>query len=452
MPRLFWKLFMSYWLALILFSAGLLLSASVYLEHIRAMHDEAHNTMGFKERAQSARDLAAKQGLPGLTAWAEQVDQEELLPILVLDKKGQDLLQRAVSGVALSHLHRHQAMVRAKIPDNQTYHAVTLADGTEYWMVPDSVGVTLNRLLTRPRVILVPLILASLIGAIVCLLLAYYLASPIRRIRHAAIAYASGDLSHRVAPSMGSRRDEIVDLAIAMDDMAGHLDALLESKRSLLRDISHELRSPLARVQLALGLARQRCNASGEALDPIQHEVTRLNDLIGAILTFSRVDSGLQPIQHEYLELSMLIAEAAKSTQLECSPRNVQVEVETVSRGDYTGSPMLLYSAIENVLRNAANYAPDNSKISVRLEEIVDANNEHEYRIQISDQGHGVPEAMLTEIFRPFIRVEETFKGGMGLGLAISQRIVQACNGRIHAENVPEGGLRVSIHLPRVPC
>lgn len=446
MHRLFWKLFLTFWLALVLFGAGTLFSASHYLEHIRALHDDAHNKMGFKDRAEAARAVAAREGLPGLTSWAEVVDGQEILPILVLDQNGHDLLNRDVSGTALAHLHRHQELVRAHQPDAQYYHAVTLPDGREYWLVMDSVGVSLKRCLSRPRVIAVPLILATLASGIVGLLLAQYLVVPMLRLRRATQAYAAGDLSYRVAPTFGRRRDEVVDLAEAMDDMAESLNTLLESKRALLRDISHELRSPLARVQAALGLARQRDGGAETELALIQHETERLNDLIGSILTFSRLDSGLRPLHHKSMELAGLLGEAVESARVDANPHQIQIDFKAEGKGDFVGDPILLYSAFENVLRNAVHHAPDASLIEVRYAEVSAAGSGH--LIQVRDQGPGVPTPMLQAIFQPFVRVDQGRGDGIGLGLAISQRIVQAYKGRITAENHPDGGLLVSIYLP----
>jgi two-component system sensor histidine kinase CpxA len=448
MHRLFWKLFLTNSLALILFAGGVLFAASAFLDHIRALHDDAHNRMGFKERAETAREIAATQGLPGLAAWAEEVDGQELLPILVLDPHGHDLLNRSVSGTALTHLHRHQGLVRAHLPDDQHYHAVTLPDGREYWLLIDSVGVTLKRFLTRPKVIAIPLALAALVSVMMGLLLAQYLAAPLRRLRRATQAYAAGDLSRRVAPSFGSRRDEIVDLAVAMDNMAESLDALLESKRALLRDISHELRSPLARVQAALGLARQRAVGAEEELGHIQHETERLNDLIGAILTYSRMDSGLQPLRREVLELAGLLGEAVESARVEADLRRIRIDYMSNTKGDFVGDSMLLYSAFENVLRNAVQHAPEASRITVRLVEDGGPGKQAEFLVQVLDQGPGVPPPMLQAIFQPFVRVDQERGEGLGLGLAISQRIIQAYKGHIRAENHPDGGLLVSSIFP----
>ncbi len=447
--RLFWKLFLTFWLALVLFGAGTLFSASQYLENIRALHDDAHNKMGFKDRAETARAIAAREGMPGLTRWAEVVDHQEVLPVLVLDPKGHDLLDREVSSTALAHLRQHQDAVRAHLQDEQHYHGVTLPDGREYWLVMDTVGVSLKRCLSRPRVIAVPIILATLASGLVGVLLAQYLVVPMLRLRRATQAYAVGDLSYRVAPSFGRRRDEVVDLAVAMDDMAESLDALLESKRALLRDISHELRSPLARVQAALGLARQRDGADLPELALIQHEAERLNDLIGSILDYSRLDSGLRPLHHKPLELAGLLAEAVESTRVEADPHRIEIEFKADGRGDFVGDPILLYSAFENILSNAVHHAPEGSHIEVRYSDNSAAGNGH--LIEVLDQGPGVPTPMLQAIFQPFVRVDQGRGDGIGLGLAISQRVVQAYKGRITAENLPDGGLRVSIHLPHSP-
>jgi two-component system, OmpR family, sensor histidine kinase CpxA len=448
MHRLFWKLFLTFWLALVVFGAGTLFTASLYLEHLRALHDDSHNKMGFKDRADAARDIASHEGLPGLTAWAEKVDGEEVLPILVLDRHGHDLLRRDVSGMALAHLRHHQEVVRAHLPDDQRYHAVTLPDGSEYWLIMDSIGVSLKRCLSRPKVIAVPLALATLASVLVGLILAQYLVVPMLRLRRATQAYAAGDLSYRVAPSFGRRRDEIVDLAVAMDDMAESLDTLLESKRVLLRDVSHELRSPLARVQAALGLARQRDGGAEQELALIQHETERLNDLIGSILTYSRLDSGLRPLQHKPLELAELLGEAVESARVEADQKQIRIDLECADAGNYEGDAMLLYSTFENVLRNALHHAPENSRIRVNLAQVAASGRLPELRVQVRDQGPGVPEPMLQAIFKPFVRVDQSHGEGIGLGLAISQRIIQAYRGRIVAENHPEGGLQVSIHLP----
>ena len=446
--RLFWKLFLSYWAALILFAAGTLIVASLYIEHTRAGHDKLDPQQQFQSHLNDAR-AAAAGGIESLTRWAHRVDAHELVPILVLDRSGHDLLGRETPERIQIRLQRLQ--LREMSGSSESRRSIGLADGREYWLIPDFEGATLRRFITRPRVMAVPLVLAALVGGLVCLLLARYLVSPIERLRRATLAYASGDFSQRVSPALGGRRDEIADLARAMDDMAERLDAMLASQRALLRDVSHELRSPLARVQAALGLARQRGGAEGE-LTRIERETERLNDLIGAILSFSRLESGVRAPVREPVELDQLLIDVANDAGLEADRRHVGVNAEPVAQATILGDPVLLHSALDNVLRNAVRHAPENSSVDVSLVEDVQDGITGSYVVRVRDQGAGVPADMLDRIFEPFVRVNTAQTGqasGIGLGLAIARRAVQAHNGSIEARNHPGGGLLVTIRLPR---
>lgn len=448
MNRLFWKLFLSYWAALILFAAGTLIAASLYIEHTRAGHDRLDPQQQFQSHLRDAR-LAAAGGLEGLSRWARRMDAHELVPLLVLDRDGRDLLGRETPERTLIRLQRLQQ--REKSNSTEPRRTIELADGREYWLIPDFEGATLRRFISRPRVMAVPLVLAALVGGLVCLLLARYLVSPIERLRRATQAYASGDFTQRVSPALGERRDEIADLAHAMDDMAERLDAMLESQRALLRDVSHELRSPLARVQAALGLARQRGGAESE-LDRIEKEAERLNDLIGAILAFSRLESGVRTPAREPVDLDQLLKEAVDNANLEASPRRVAVHLEHIAQAPFLGDPLLLHSALDNVLRNAVRHAPENSTVDVSLTEDTDDADKGDYVVRVRDHGPGVPEDMLERIFEPFVRVntaQTTQSGGVGLGLAIARRAVKAHTGSMGATNHAGGGLLVTIRLPR---
>jgi two-component system sensor histidine kinase CpxA len=340
---------------------------------------------------------------------------------------------------------------REKSNSAEPRRTIELADGREYWLIPDFEGATLRRFISRPRVMAVPLVLAALVGGLVCLLLARYLVSPIERLRAATQAYASGDFSQRVSPALGERSDEIADLAHAMDHMAERLDAMLKSQRALLRDVSHELRSPLARVQAALGLARQRGGAEAE-LDRIDREAERLNDLIGAILSFSRLESGVRIPAREPVELDQLLLEVAEDARLEAGRRKLIVIAEPVPQASILGDPMLLHSALDNVLRNAVRHAPEGSSVEVSLTEDTPDGHRNGYVVRVRDHGPGVPDDMLSRIFEPFVRVSAAQagqSGGVGLGLAIAQRAVEAHNGSIGARNHAGGGLVVTIRLPR---
>lgn len=453
MHRLFWKLFVTYWVALILFALGSLFAASFYLDWTRARHDAANPAQEYATLTEAARSAAAVQGKAGLRKWAARLDAEELVPVLVLDGAGHDLLQRDVSPGALAHLQRHMKREQDLPPGDEGRHTIRLPDGSEYWLVPDFQGATLSRFLSRPRVIAAPLIIATLVSGLVCLLLARYLTLPMERLRQASQAYAAGDFSKRVGPSLGRRRDEIVDLAHALDNMAERLNALLDSQRGLLRDVSHELRSPLARVQAALGLARQRGAGAEKELDRIERETERLNELIGAILTFSRLDSGVYHVAHEPIDLGAALLEAVENARLEAADRGIRVDYAGSGLASCMGDPMLLHSALDNVLRNAVLYSPDNGLVEVTLATEPDQGGRVGRVIRIRDHGPGVPDAILASIFEPFVRTDAARarnRGGVGLGLAIARRAIQAQQGRIQADNHPQGGLLVTIRLPGI--
>jgi two-component system sensor histidine kinase CpxA len=447
--RLFLKLFLSYWAALILFAAAVIGAAAVYLDRTRARHDAAPR-FGHAEGNRSAAQAAADSGgLDGLRKWATSVDADELVPLLVLDREGRDLLDREVSQRALTHLSRHMLDRSGEAPEWRA--PIHVSGGPQFWLVPDPYGATLLRLVTRPKVITVPLILAALVGGLVCFALARYLVSPIARLRDATHAYAAGDFTQRVGPTLGRRRDEIAELAQALDNMAERVGALVESQRTLLRDISHELKSPLARVQVAVGLARQRTGSLAvPELDRIEHEAERLSALIGQVLSLSRFESGVQP-RREWLELDGLILEVLKDAAMEAQSGECALRFATRTPCLMPGDPMLLQSALENVVRNAVRYAPAGSEVVIHL--LADPANGG-YVVRVSDRGPGVPGEMLTRIFEPFVRVDAARgpnSGGVGLGLAIARRAVVAHGGSIEAANRRDGGLDVTIRLPKTP-
>lgn len=465
MNRLFWKLFFAFWVALVLFAGAVVLSASLYIDHIRAERDLASPQQRLDRRLAEAQAAADQGGIEALRDWARAADRSELVPLLLVDADGEELLDRDVPPRAVGHLRRHAEPrdderrdradrgPRGREPRGPQ-RAVSLPNGQRFWLVPDFKSVTLGRFLGRPRVIAVPLLSAALAGAVVCLLLARYLAAPIACLRRATLAYAGGDFSHRVGPTLGRRRDEIVDLAFALDHMAERLDTLMRAQRTLLRDVSHELRSPLARVQAALGLARQRGGAAAEAeLDRIERETERLNEMIGQILSLSRADAdGAAALRPEPLAMEELLQDLVADADLEAGARQGTVKLEAPAPVHVEGDPALLHSALENVLRNAIRHTAEGTEVTVSL--LAGAEAGTGCTIRIEDRGPGVPEEMLAQIFQPFVRVGEArdrHSGGYGLGLAIAERAVRAHGGSIHAESRAEGGLVVVIRLPQRP-
>ena len=285
-------------------------------------------------------------------------------------------------------------------------------------------------------------------GLVLCYLLALYLTSPIRKLRVAAQKLADGDLQTRVATSVGRRRDELADLARDFDEMAERIESLVTSQQRLNRDISHELRSPLARLNVALEIAKQKSGAETQPiLDRIETESTRLNEMISRLLILAKLESGSEEIEPVRIDLADLVRDIASDADFEAKARGKSVEVSSVApKCTVMGSENLLRSAIENVLRNAVRYTADDTMVDVSLT----AGNGHAV-LRVLDHGGGVPDDELANLFRPFYRIGEARErktGGIGLGLAIAERAIHAHKGTITAKNNGDG-LTVEITLAR---
>lgn len=444
MYRLFWKLFLSFWLALILFAVGAIFAISAYLEHANARQDRSQEE-GFRGVVAAAQAAADAGAYPGLVAWVKERDGEQLIPLLLLDTSGKDALGREVPLRVLARLERLLANPAGGTSERR--NLVALPDGRQLWLIPDFQGASLSRLVSRPKVMALQLVLATLIGGAVCFGLAWYLISPIERLRKAASLYGAGDFRQRVGPSLGRRRDEIVDLAFTLDAMAGRIDNLIQSQHTLLRDVSHELRTPLARAQAAVGVARQQAAGVAEPeFDRIESEMERLNELIGRILSYYRLDSGCRPQETQPFRLDEMIAEIVAESRPEAAEKGCAIDLAPGPEAAFTGDEGLIGSAIANVLQNAIRYSPAGSRIQVALERTGE-----ELRIAVGDAGPGIDPALLERIFEPFVRADASrtkHTGGFGLGLAIAKRAVEFHGGRIEARNRDGGGLAVTLSLP----
>ncbi|MBI4854521.1 MAG: HAMP domain-containing protein [Acidobacteria bacterium] len=299
--------------------------------------------------------------------------------------------------------------------------------------------------------ILRSLLALSAIG-LVCYFLSRYLTSPIIKLSLATREFANGNWQARVGKSLGSRRDELTELATDFDDMAEKICSLIDSQKRLISDVSHELRSPLARLNVALSLARKR---SGEkafsALDRIELESERLNDLIEQILTLARLESD-KTLSFTPINLTELVKEVAEDASFEAQSKecNVVTQLKEVS---IIADKNLIHSTVDNILRNAIRHTKENSIVQVSLG-YEEGFGRKQAIIEVQDQGEGVPESDLTEIFKPFYRVDyarERDKGGSGLGLAIVAQAVKLHKGKVTAKNLASGGLKISISLPLNP-
>jgi len=311
------------------------------------------------------------------------------------------------------------------------------------------------RVFIGPRGLPVPgLIIAIISSGLVCYLLAWFLTKPIVRLRAATHRLAAGDLTARTGAPASKRRDEVASLMRDFDTMAERLETLVNAQSRLLNDISHELRSPLARLNVALGLARQRAGVeSADMLDRIELEASRLNELIGRILTLARLEDGEQRVPQTPVPLADLVANVAEDAEFEAQERHCHVHT-VIPEGDWgvRGNDSLLHSAVENVVRNAIRYTQEGTSVEIELASEAGPRGP-EAVLNVSDSGSGVPPDALEKLFEPFYRLDDArgrLTGGVGLGLAITERAVRFHGGKVSAFNRSEGGLRVEIRLPLV--
>ena len=296
----------------------------------------------------------------------------------------------------------------------------------------------------RHHLPLMPL-LAGLVASLLCAAgLAWYIAKPIRHLRQAFDAAAAGNLEVRVSPSMGGRRDELADLGHDFDRMTEHLQAVIAGQKRLLHDVSHEMRSPLARLQAAIGLARQQPARMADSLLRIEREGERMNLLVGELLTLSRLEAGVTgPLEN--VEMGELLAAIVEDARFEGAARQVSIAYVPGAMAEVRANPEMLHRAIENVVRNALRFSPAGGVVRIDAGCAEDGY----FHLTIGDDGPGVEESQLDSIFKPFFRGDgQNSLGGYGLGLAIAQRVIAAVDGKIRAKTKKAGGLLVEIDLP----
>jgi len=451
MRSLFLKIFLSFWLAQALF----LVLATLVTLAIRQQAESAWEAEQAQILSQAVQTYETG-GQAALAQYLDQVRQSQGVRAYLLDENDQELSGRRSRDWAKDGEHRRPRSSRggflgwmAARPQRQS---ITSASGHRYTLVmfPPPHGpfgdLGIHGL---------GIFIAILSSGLVCYRLARYLTSPVVRLRAATQKLAAGDLTARAGVPPPGRHDEIAELVRDFDTMADRLETSVKAQARLLNDISHELRSPLARLNVALGLSRQRSGPEAQsALERIELEANRLNELIGRLLTIARLESGDQAMKKVSIRLQELIREIAQDAEFEAQTRKCRVDVTKVDDCMVIGDPSLLRSAIENVVRNAIQYTREGTDVQIGLE-CRQGTYGTEAVVKISDSGPGVPAEALDKLFRPFYRIDDARgrqTGGVGLGLAIAERAVRLHGGTIQASNRSEGGLMIEIRLPALPA
>lgn len=446
--RLFWKIFLPFWLA-----QAVLLGALYLRVHYRISSEHPWWIQPERREMPVLADYAAKvyeeQGQTGLSQVLDSLSLRNRSKFWLVDANGHELsgqpiperVLRDASAAEKSEglYHSSEANVLAASTDTNQGHYVLIAE-----LVPPKLSERV------PGDILWTLKLGTILSALICFLIAHYLSKPIERLRDATHELARGNLDIRAGENLGNRRDEIADLVRDFDSMAGELRTLIQSERSLLTGVSHELRSPIARIRLALTLARDAGDDErSEMLDRIEQDTIQLDSMLEQILTVARLESGQHKPRFERLSLNEIVDDVLHDATFEAAATDATIAFQGASDIQVNGDAGLLRSAVENIVRNAIFYSGRGGKVEVRLGQADGA-----ALVSVRDNGPGVPENVLPLLFKPFYRVDDsrgTTTGGMGLGLAIVRNAVLAHGGSVSAKNVAPHGLEVELRVPILP-
>ena len=458
MQSLFFKIFFGFVIVVVLVGTSLETS-SILANYFEVRWQMVlHSTMPME--AEKCARMYEESGKQAVQDYLDELQRQKSVRFYFFDEDGNPLLDRgapeklivlARNKAALNQTTRENlsfvnpkqgiAMRMVSAPSGRKYTLAFQQSPTLIMPVSEAVG-------THPYI---RLLVIGLLGAGLCLVLTYHIAKPITRLRTATRDIAAGKLKTRVEKSVLHRHDEIGSLGRDFDRMAEQIEKLVTAQRELLGDVSHELRSPLARLIVALGLLRDASpEEAAEYISRIGVEAERLDKMIGQLLTLTRIESRADSAPPEVFDLANLMQEVAADGDFEARASGRAVRVTRSNECLISGFPELLRSAIENVVRNAIRYTPAGTAVELTLEQI-ENDDSLTAQLSIRDHGPGVPKIMLTSIFLPFQHVPEgngTNSQGAGLGLAIADRVVRLHEGSIRGTNADDGGLILEIVLP----
>jgi two-component system, OmpR family, sensor histidine kinase CpxA len=477
MRSLFIKIFLWFWVAMAMISFASFLSAVATESHpffdmpwLRILvrpHHKGHLKMqsgsfaghwisvagnSLRLAGQTGVEIYERDGKKALFDYFDELERSVRIRLFLFDDRDEQLTRWPIPPEVgeLSSRHQSDGLDYERSGESIfTAQQLIGPGGKQYTLIA---ALPARHFLTRDYSYLVINLIVILITAGgVCYWLARYICMPISKLGAAARHLADGDLKVRVGSVLGRRRDEIAELGRDFDLMAERIESLISSQKRLLGDISHEFRSPLTRLTIALEIARRRDGEEARnALERIELEAARLNALIGKLLMLARLESGAEEIDKAPVDMLELIEELVSDADFEARGRNCEVRVVSTENCFVPGTRELLRSAVENVLRNAVRHTAENTEVMVTLRCRMEGNSLRAV-IEVRDHGPGVPEELLADLFCPFYRVgdaRDRKQGGTGLGLAITERAVRLHGGQARAANAPGGGLSVMIDLP----
>jgi two-component system, OmpR family, sensor histidine kinase CpxA len=452
MPRLFGKIFLWFWATVVLTGISLVLGFVLQPQSVPSRwHASLADTARYFGTATAG--AFAQGGIPEASSYLQRLSEDAHINACLFDTAGKSLagehcseftsLAVRVANGEPSAYEMRRGLARMAIP-------IRKLDGHRYIYASDLQAGPRAAFGLNSTAVLVRAGLALLVSGLVCYFLTRYLTRPILRLRSVAQQITAGQLSARADARLESRRDEFGDLVRDFNQMAGKTEDLISSQRQLLNDVSHELRSPLARMNVALDLLRRRVGED-PALNRMETDLQRLNEMIGRLLTVAKLDAASTLQNSIRVNLSELISSVASDAEFEARERGSRVDIVQAADLMVIGDPSLLRSAMENILRNAVRFTATGTAVEVLLRASATI-GVNEAIVVVRDHGTGVPEDELTRIFKPFYRLPDS-RGlqstGAGLGLAIAERIVRLHGGRIRAMNEASGGLSVEVIFPR---
>ncbi len=447
MGRLFWKFFFAFLLALLV--ASLTVGSAMLLRQQQFNQQVANAPVQLGRQAawlvSDAADIAQYGGRQPLIDFLNDQTAMGNPEVYALDNNNQELLERALP----VDQRRAIRQLFDDIPQLRSIRLIELADGGQVLLfIPHHVVQPVKAAIVKnpkPQPVLLLLSAGILSGLLFSALLAWWFTQPIRHLRRGFASVAAGDLSTRVSPAMGRRKDELAELGHNFDAMTTKLEQLVSAQRNLLHDVSHELRSPLARMQAAIGISQQQPDKTAEVLARIERESQRIDLLIGDLLNLSRLDTlAADSTAQQHFDLSPLLEDLLDDGRYEATDKRIDIHAEIDPHLPMIGKPELVLRAVENVLRNAIKFTPEQGNIRLVAHCVGQL-----IEISVSDNGPGVTESELTKLFQPFFKGEQARQqNSSGLGLTIATRAVTAHQGDIAAKRNELGGLIIVIRLP----